>query len=288
MPASIIVAPTALFRKQTAELSRGLYQRGATLDPANASQYNTRADGGGAQISMSILQAILAALSGHVEDWSASAGMERGTVVLASTTRMSSSLFSWDVRNLESPSYGGFVNGLTYQVVEIHLLWCLLIECAETNAQSREVAARWEALLSEMRRFAAPVTTSACVWSTQQVADACRNSRVQAHLERVADALWFSLRYVLPGKRLDRTFTLTPEPDGLPSQPGGAEGFGLSPQLMVPPRQVAPQRPPRPIRLSQPGVEDISRPDVLDKVREERLEQAQVNWQLPDAETWFW
>lgn len=288
MPSPMIVAPSALFRKQTAELSQGIFERGALLDPANASQYNTRATGGGAQLSMSILQAILAALSGHVEDWSTEANAQRGNVTLASTTRMSRTLFSWDVSEWESPRYGGFLNGLTYQVVEIHLLWCLLVVQAEANVQGCEVVERWGALLREMRRFATPVTASGYAWSTQQVADACRNARVQAHLERVADALWFSLRYILPDKRLEREITLLPEPAYPTSLSWRGEGFGLAPRFMDSLRPVVPRRPPRPVRLSQPTLEDLSRPNTLDERREKRLEQAQAKWQLPDAETWFW
>jgi hypothetical protein len=189
---------------------------------------------------------------------------------------------------LESPRYGGFVNGLTYQVVEIHLLWCLLAVRFAANVQGREVVTRWEALLNEMRRFATPSTASGCTWSTQQVADACRNPRVQAHLERVADALWFSLRYMLPDKRLEREITLLPEPEYLASLSGGEEGFGLSPQFMVPLRPVVPRRPHRPVRLSQPAMEDLSHTNTLDEKREKRLEQTQTNWRLPDTEIWFW
>lgn len=177
MPKNVTCA--ALFQKKTADLSDGWYTRGAQLDPVNRSRYNQFAGTEPATLSMSILQAILAVLSQHVGNFRTAQNGGIGTAWLWSTSVVGAGTdFSWDLRDPEYAYLGGFANGLTYQMVVLHLLWCVLTERTNSQPQSSEVVARWQDLLTCMDtcRFARGVAGG---WSKAQIARAscCRRDR---------------------------------------------------------------------------------------------------------------
>src|SRR5207237_5312974 len=102
---------SVLFRKKNAELSRGYYSRGAKVWPPNRSRYNRKPDDASCEVGMGIVQALLAALSGHVDQFS---WRERGLVGSAHLYSTSSGCdyhFTWDERDPELAQFGGFANG---------------------------------------------------------------------------------------------------------------------------------------------------------------------------------
>jgi hypothetical protein len=279
MPKNVTFA--ALFQKKTADLSDGWYARGAPLDPANRSRYNQFAGTEPATLSMSILQAILAVLSQHVGNFRTAQNGGIGTVWLWSTSVVGTGTdFSWDLRDPGYAYVGGFVNGLTYQMVVLHLLWCVLTEQIKSQPQSNEVFVRWQDLLASMDtcRFARGITGG---WSKVQVARACRHAQIQPYLERVADALWFSLRSLLPDQKQERSIML--DERNLPI-PRTWETLGSGKDLLLGAplsEQEGCHRPSlRPARLAQPLV--LDRAENGPDGREKRLGSARSSWLLPE------
>lgn len=201
MPGSVV---SVLFRKKAAELSRGYYSRGAKVTPPNRSRFNTRPDDASCEVGMGIVQALLAALSGHVDQFS---WRERGLVGsahLLSTSRGSDYHFSWDERDPELALFGGFANGPTYQLAILHLLLCYLDQYHGGSERSAEVMECWFALVSAMQRLCGRDTNRGQGWSVAAVGEACWNGEVRPHIEHAADAMWFAMRYRLPDLSLAR------------------------------------------------------------------------------------
>lgn len=200
------VSLSALFRKTEAKLSRGVYERGASVRPENRSRYNSSSD---PQLSMGIVEAILAVLTLHVANFGWRDQGMLGRATLYSTSKRPKEnypyQFTWDERDRGSPLYGGFENGLTYQFVVLHLISCSIGQISDGSARSTEVMERWFRLVEAMQRL---YPMSGGGWTESQVAAACRNRLIQPGIEQVADALWFSIRYQLPDKTLDRQVTL--------------------------------------------------------------------------------
>lgn len=234
----MISVVTVLFKKKTAELSRGYYNRGAEVSPSNRSRYNTKPAAASCAIGMGIVQAVLAVLSGHVERFSWCEEGRTGTAHLTSTSSASDYDFSWDEMDPELGLYGGFANGPTYQLAILHLILCFLDRYHGGSDRSAEVMERWFKLVDGMARYYPGGRERGNGWSKQDVGDACRNGEVRPLIEQVADSMWFTLRYRLPELSLDRAMDLYPAqivPSPLDSPTGSLGGASL----FVQPRAAA-------------------------------------------------
>jgi hypothetical protein len=199
-----------LFRKSAADLSRGYYTRGDLVRVENRSQYNALSAMEPASLGMGIVQAVLAVLSLHIDSFAWGEQGRIGKAAFYSTSKRPKSFytyeFSWDERDETSPYYGGFANGLTYQLVMLHLITSYLDGMYQASEGRREVLQRWYDLVRVCDAFYDRDSEGG--WSEDQIVAACLNQSIQPHIERVSDALWFSMRYQLPDKRLDRTVRL--------------------------------------------------------------------------------
>ena len=208
MPGSVM---TALFRKKTAELSRGAYYRGARLQLSNRSKFNGKPPDAVCELGMGIVQALLAALTGHVVSFACIDGGKAGTVHLFSTSSDGEYDFSWDESQPDLGLYGGFRNGPTYQLAVLHLVLCFLDLRRGGSERSAEVMERWFALHEAMQRSYARGFLRDLGWSKQVVGDACRDRSIQPLIEQVADSLWFSMLYLVPNLALAREMDLFTE-----------------------------------------------------------------------------
>ncbi len=204
------VSLSALFRKSAADLSGGYYTRGDFVRVENRSQYNDLSAMEPASLGMGIVQAVLAALSLHIDSFAWGEQGRIGKATFYSTSKRPKFRytyeFSWDERDEASPYYGGFVNGLTYQLVMLHLITSYLDGVYRASEGRREVLQRWYDLVRMCDTFYDRDSEGG--WTEDQIAAACLNQSIQPHIERVSDALWFSMRYQLPDKKLDRTVRL--------------------------------------------------------------------------------
>jgi hypothetical protein len=201
---------SALFQKKSAELSDGYYSRGAEVRPPNRSKYNTRPADVSCALGMGIVQALLAALAGHVEWFSWREKGQEGTAHLSSTSSSSNYDFTWDERDPLPGLYGGFSRGPTYQLAILHLILCYLDLYHGGSERSTEVMQAWFKLVEAMKRFYPDSFDPECGWRKKDVASACRQGDLRALIEHAADAMWFTMRYRLPDLMLDRCLTVYP------------------------------------------------------------------------------
>jgi hypothetical protein len=208
MPGSVM---TALFRKKTADLSRGAYYRGARVQLSNRSKFNGKPEDAACELGMGIVQALLAALTGHVVSLSWIDGGKAGTVHLFSTSSDGEYDFTWDESQADLGLYGGFRNGPTYQLAVLHLVLCYLDLRRGGSERSAEVMERWFALTEAMQQSYAHGFLPDRGWSKRVVGDACWDRSIQPLIERVADSLWFAMRYRVPNLSLAREMDLFTE-----------------------------------------------------------------------------
>lgn len=205
------VSLSALFRKNSAALSGGYYTRADIVRVENRSKYNPLSATETSSLSMGIVQAVLAVLSLHVESFAWDEQGRIGKATLYSTSKRPKSLylyeFSWDERDPAFPLYGGFAKGLTYQVVMLHLITSFLDARYRASEGRMEVVRCWNALLSTLDAEYARENDGG--WSENQIGRACFNQNIQPYIERVSDALWFSMRYQLPEKNMGRSVLLS-------------------------------------------------------------------------------
>jgi hypothetical protein len=201
MPGSVV---SVLFRKKSAELSRGYYSRGAKVRPPNRSRFNRKPDDASCEVGMGIVQALLAVLSGHVEQFSWEDRGLVGTAHLFSTSGGSDYHFTWDERAPELTLFGGFANGPTYQLAILHLILGYLDQYQGGNERSAEMMECWFTLVAAMLRLYPRGFNRGRGWSVEDVGAACWNADVRPHIEHAADAMWFSMRYCLPNLELSR------------------------------------------------------------------------------------
>ena len=202
------VSLSALFRKNAADLSGGFYTRGDIVRLENRSQYNDlSATEEQASLGMGIVQAVLAALSQHINSFTWGEQGRIGKATFYSTSKWPKTYeFSWDERDEASPCYGGFANGLTYQLVLLHLITSYLDGVYRASEGRREVVLRWYDLVRTCDTYYDRASEEG--WTKDQIVAACFRQSIRPHIERVSDALWFSMRYQLPDKKLDRTVRL--------------------------------------------------------------------------------
>jgi hypothetical protein len=153
---------------------------------------------------MGIVQALLAALSGHIDQFSWGERGLVGTAHLYSTSSGSDYHFTWDESEPELALFGGFANGPTYQLAILHLILCYLDQYHGGSERSAEMMECWFTLVSAMQRLYPRDTTRGRGWSLEDVGAACWNAGVRPHIEHAADAMWFSMRYCLPNLELAR------------------------------------------------------------------------------------
>ena len=200
-----------LFKKKTAELSRGYYSRGALIWPPNRSRHNTKPAEASCQIGMGIVQALLAALSGHVELFSWREQGRVGHTHLVSTSSSRDYDFTWDEMDPQLGLFGGFTKGPTYQLAVLHLILCYLDHLHGGSERSAEVMECWFALVEAMGRLYPRRYGWEGAWARPEVAAACGDSEVRPLIEHLADAMWFAMRYHLPALALPREMDLYAE-----------------------------------------------------------------------------
>jgi hypothetical protein len=202
---------SVLFRKRTAELSRGYYTRGAEVWPPNRSRHNTKSAGETCKIGMGIVQALLAALTGHIEQFAWSERGKIGWVRLASTSSSREYDFTWDEVDPLLALLGGFNNGPTYQLAVLHLLLCYLDHVHGGSERSAEVMECWFSLVDVMELLYPRRFEPEGPWTKDQIAAACGDDEVRPLIERLSDAMWFTMRYQLPDHSLPREMDLYAE-----------------------------------------------------------------------------
>jgi hypothetical protein len=277
MPGSVV---TALFRKKSAELSRGSYSRGAKVWPPNRSRYNRKPEDAPCDVGMGIVQALLAALSGHVDQFSWGGGGLVGTIHLYSTSSRGDYHFTWDEREPDLALFGGFANGPTYHLAILHLVLCYLDQYHGGSERSTELMECWFTLVAAMQRLYQRGANRGRGWSVETVGEACRNANVRPHIEHAADSMWFSMRYALPDLSLGRAQDLYPDQVldlPLVEPEGTLAGSALFSPPSPPRRRFAAAQPARPeleLKLAQmPG---------LVAAREERIVGAMPVWHFPE------
>lgn len=273
MPGSVV---SVLFRKKTAELSRGFYARGAKVWPPNRSRFNPRPPDAPCEIGMGIVQALLAVLSGHVDQFAWRARGLEGSAHLYSTSSGSDYSFTWDEGDSELALFGGFANGPTYQLAILHLIRCYLDRLHGGSERSAEVMECWFALVSAMGRFYSRGTARGRGWSVDAVGDACWNPEVRPNIEHTADSMWFAMRYSLPDLSLARAQDLYADQVwGLPlAEP---EGILQGDSLFTRPRPAARRLAAAP--RARPELE--LRMQGLGTTREERIVGTVPAWHFP-------
>jgi len=288
------VSLSALFRKKSADLSGGYYTRSSTVRKENRSQYNELSATETASLGMGIVQAVLAVLSLHVESFTWGEQGRIGQATLYSTSKRPKSSytyeFSWDERDPAFPMYGGLANGLTYQLVMLHLITSFLDARYRASEGRMEVFRCWNALVSALG--AAYERDNEGGWSEDKIGRACFNQDIQPHIERVSDALWFSMRYQLPEKNMGRTVLLSEVPvlgsrDVLLLDLSFPGRFLLAPEQENPLPLSPPTRASRQNRLSGELLFDEQ---PLSRFRGERGKRLEVNpesWELPGEEEFF-
>lgn len=279
MGASVI---SALFQKKTAELSRGYYNRGAEVQPSNRSKYNSKPEDVVCAMGMGIVQALLAILSGHVQQFSWREQGKVGAAHFASTSSRDTYDFTWDERDAVVGLYGGYTNGPTYQVAMLHLILCYLDQYHGGSERSAEVMERWLRLVDGMQRFYPRAPTRGNVWSKAEVAAGCGDNEVRPLIEQTADAMWFAMRYQLPDLAVDRKMDLFPaQVIQLPlTNPSGTlQGK----DLFVRPQPVASGKiKARRVRQELSLELDVSQLERLTAVREQRMVGSMPVWHFPD------
>lgn len=277
MPGSVV---GVLFRKKNAELSRGSYSRGAKVWPPNRSKFNRKPDDASCEVGMGIVQALLAALSGHIDQFS---WQEQGLVGIAhlySTSSGSDYHFTWDERAPELTLFGGFANGPTYQLALLHLILGYLDQYRGGSERSAEMMGCWFALVAAMLRLYPRGFNRGRGWSVEDVGAACRNADLRPHIEHAADAMWFAMRYRLPDLELSRAQDLYADqvldlplasPDGTLL---GAALFSRPSPVRGPLAGRGPARPELELHLGQL--------QGLGAAREERIVGAMPVWHFPE------
>lgn len=273
---------SALFHKKTAELSGGYYSRGAEVWPPNRSQHNTRPADASCALGMGIVQALLAVLTGHVERFFWQEQGLVGTAHLISTSSSTDYDFTWDERDPQPGLYGGFAHGPTYQLAILHLILCYLDLYHGGSERSAEIIQAWFKLVETMQRFYPGGFDPESGWLKADVASACSQSEVRQRLEHAADAMWFTLRYLLPDVTLDRAMDLFPtHVVALPLE--SPEGTLQGSALLAPPCSAG-QRPVKVHRIRQ-ELElalDPARLQGLVAARQERMVAVMPVWHFPD------
>jgi hypothetical protein len=274
MPGSVV---SVLFRKKSAELSRGYYARGAKVWPPNRSRFNPKPDDASCEVGMGIVQALLAALSGHIDQFSWRNGGLVGSAHLYSTSSGSDYHFTWDERDPELALFGGFANGPTYQLAILHLILCYLDLYRGGSERSAEVMECWFALVGAMQRlYTRGRSPAGQSWSVETVGQACWNAEVRSCIEHAADAMWFAMRYRLPDLSRDRAQDLYGDQVfdlPLAAPEGTLQGASLFTRLTSARGRYAAVR-------SRPELE--LRLQGLGAAREERIVGALPVWHFPE------
>ena len=173
------------------------------VDPQDRSRYTTIPGSRRASVGMGYVKGICAVLCGLVMDFEATPGGTLGRATLFNSTHPNGSyqILSWDMRDPARILFGGFAQQLpSYEVVILHLIACITDrDNWQSTRWSSEVVERWKALLVAMTMVYPYTSKPTGYWDCSQLQDICHHATLGPYVNALADALYFSLRYQLPG-----------------------------------------------------------------------------------------